>query len=87
MRLYFVPTKLPRTMTRKEWKDCDRYRRITQKVLAQYEKEMLDLAAEMTTNAVLYGTSESEQVRRMRQDLYDKIVNPPILLGPHMDQH
>jgi hypothetical protein len=86
VKILFVPEKLSRSLSKEEWKKCDRWRRVTQKVLAQYDKEMLELATEMTTNAVLYGSSDSEHVRKMQQDLYDKIINPPLLLGPHMDE-
>jgi hypothetical protein len=44
--LYFVPSQFPRTITRAEWKEIWRWKRVTQKILAEeYEKRRNDLAA------------------------------------------
>jgi hypothetical protein len=69
MMLYFVPKTLPRTMTRAQWKEADRWRRMT-------EKKLRDQMAERIANALLFGTSHPE--------LLDSIVNPPLLIHPAM---
>ena len=78
MQLYFVPTKLPRTMSRKEWKECDRWRRVTQKKLAEEMQKKIDMLA-------TFGTTELEQ--RMKRDIINEAIYPPLLLGPYMDTH
>lgn len=75
LQLYFVPSKVPRTITRKEWYDCWRWLRITRKKLAeQLEQERMMLS--------VYGTTMLPEAKR---DLMEKMINPPLLLGPYME--
>lgn len=65
LALHFVPNKFPRTITRREWKEIWRWKRLAQKQLAEEtEKRML--------NFILYGTSHPE--------LLDDLINPPLLV-------
>lgn len=76
MILMFNPKVLPRTMTRKEWRDIDRWRRLTQKDLraaAQREEETL---RHMCEDLGAFGTA------RLVQRI-DRMVNPPVLIGPY----
>ena len=57
-------------MTKAEWKECDRWRRITQKALLENEKALIARLCEVGIGDVLKA--------RMAED----IINPPILLGP-----
>jgi len=76
LSLYFNPTMIPRTITRKEWKEIWRWKRITQSELAKAMQREIDYL-------VVYGnTLLPEQKQRM----IDNIVNPPLLLGPYMDK-
>jgi hypothetical protein len=63
--LLFDPAKFPRTITRKEWKEIWRWKRMATKELKkELEKRM--------HNALLYGSSHPE--------LWDSIINPPLLI-------
>ena len=74
MQLYFVPEKLPRTMTRTQWKEADRWRRITTKLLAtEMEKRRNDFA-KMMDDLACFG-------RASMRIGYE--VNPPLLLNPY----
>lgn len=67
LRLLFVPTKLPRTMTRKEWYECWRWKRIT-------EKQLNEIIEERTRDFVAFGNTWSKQ---MCDDFIDNIINIP----------
>lgn len=75
MMLLFNPDKLPRTMTRAEWKECDRWRRVTQQVLKKaVDQQMMDFA--------VYG---STMPAGSREAAVSRIINPPVLLHPSAD--
>lgn len=75
IQFYFVPSKLPRTWTKTQWKEAYRWVRVTRKELnKQAEKQMADFAA--------FGTTMPE---RMREDYMNNMINPPLLLGPGME--
>lgn len=76
MILYFVPEKLPRTMTKAQWKEADRWRRIVDKKLQQH----LIGKMELLTQQIIFGTMPKESMGR----LLDDVVNPALLLGPGM---
>lgn len=94
MPIYFVPTKLPCDMSREEWKACDRWRRVTQKELRKYEESII----KSTVDLLIFGDSrtdyaaegwrdpkaEKAQLLGPASDRIDRIVNPPVLLGPYM---
>jgi hypothetical protein len=72
MMLHFDQTKVPRSTTRAEWREMDRWRRTTEaRIRAEQYKQL-----EMLT---LYGTTNPE----LAAELADRIINPPVLLGPH----
>ncbi len=80
MRLAFSQGKIPRSTTREQWLAMWRWKRITERELRKHEDEMLDLLREQTTNLSIFGNTESEHVAKMRRDLIDRIVNPPLLI-------
>lgn len=74
LQLYFNSAKVPRTIGREEWKLCWRWVRVCRKRLAeQLEKER---------ELLLWADLPSH----IKHDIMDKMVNPPLLLGPHMDR-
>lgn len=76
LQLYFVPTLLPRTISRKEWYDLWRWKRVMQ-------QELTVAAWRETAFFREYGHTLTPEQRR---DMLDRMVNPPILLGPYMDR-
>lgn len=67
--LYFDPAKFPRTITRKEWKEIWRWKRMTEKALVkELEEQMLNIS--------LFGCSHP--------DMLDRIINPPLLVHDRM---
>jgi hypothetical protein len=75
MELLFVPEKLPRTWTKAQWKEADRWRRITQKKLAEARQQLME-------NLAVYGTTHP----RIRENILNELTNPPLLLGPRMEK-
>jgi hypothetical protein len=72
MQLLFDQNKLPRTMTRQQWRKCDRWRRSAQKILRQYTERRLEALIRIgTSNPVL------------QDELLNEIINPPVLMGPY----
>jgi hypothetical protein len=74
LALYFVPFKIPRTVTRKEWYEIHRWRRVTQKQLN---------ATLLFEQEKLRDPSTPSWVKR---DLMNSMIYPPLLLGPYMDK-
>jgi hypothetical protein len=72
MRLLFNPAKLPRTMTRKEWKEIDRWRRVVTRKLRE--------SLEQRLSEVFIRGGEKFLI-----DVLDEAVNPPLLLGPYQE--
>lgn len=70
--LIFNPRKIPRTITRQEWKEIHRWRRVTQKNI----NEMIQLGRNRLT---ILGPG------KQRDDLIDRMINPPVILGPYQD--
>lgn len=70
--LIFNPSSLPRSMTRREWKEADRWRRTVQRKLSEEMNERLDILAE-------FG---AELPRRIRQELTEGLINPPAIIHP-----
>lgn len=44
MKLLWLPDNLPRTMTRREWRDLNRWKRVQEKELRQAEAEAMKAA-------------------------------------------
>jgi hypothetical protein len=78
MKLYFDPAKVKRTTTRQEWKEMHRWCRLATKELAKHEDELVRRVAEMQTDLMLFGHA--------RIDIMDELINPPLLLGPGMEE-
>ena len=70
LKLVFTPTMFPRSMTKAEWKEADRWRRVTQKKLAEHAQSEMD-------NLVVFGTTLAPAVR---SSMIDAMVNPPLLM-------
>lgn len=45
MKLLWMPTRLPRTMSRREWREIYRWKRVEEKKLRQMEIEAIRIAA------------------------------------------
>ena len=72
MILVFDPTKLPRTMTRDEWREVHRWRRIADRRLrAETERRLV--------NMICYSTSHPE----IWAGFASEVIDPPILIGPY----
>jgi hypothetical protein len=73
LQLYFNPALFPRTITRKEWKKIWRWKRITQKRLAEeFEQQRLNL--------IMFGTTHPD----IKADMLDRMINPPLLIHDRM---
>ena len=71
MRLLFDQRKVPRSTSRAEWREIDRWCRTTRRELAEHELWQRDLLA------------VSGSTNPMRAHLIDAMINPPLVLGPH----
>ena len=74
--LYFNPSKFPRTITRKEWRDIWRWKRVTEKQLAIEARAQIE-------SLHYYGTT---MPRHIRDEMLDNIINPPLLIHSRMDR-
>ena len=74
MMLYFDPAKLPRSMTKAQWKDAHRWVRQTTKKLHAAMDERL-------AQVMLYGRTMDPALKCAAMN---KFINPPMLLGPGM---
>lgn len=75
MILYFDITKVPRSTSREEWKNCWRRVRVLKKELLWANKGRIELLVE----------HKDIMPPKIKADLIDHLVNPPLLLGPYMD--
>lgn len=73
MNLLWTPDKLPRTMTRKQWRKIDRWRRVTEKSLDAQRRES-------ARQAQMIATSRPDIASRM----FDRLMNPALLVHPLM---
>jgi hypothetical protein len=76
LKLYFDPTRLPRTMTKQEWKEADRWCRVTRKQLEQAAQEQIN-------NLITFGSTMPNYIKR---DIMDKMIYPSVVLGPGMEE-
>lgn len=68
MQILWTPHMLPRTMTRAEWREIDRWRRVTQRELnKQGDAAMRDL--------LIFGSARID---------VDRIINPPMIVHAKM---
>lgn len=72
MILVFNPSRLSRSITRKEWKDIWRWKRVTEKQLKKSVEEQIGLL-------IAYGATMPDGLRR---DIIDVVTNPPLLIYP-----
>lgn len=73
--LQFDPSKIPRTISRQGWRKIWRWKRVTEKRLSEeFQKQHEAFVAT--------GHLWPEHVRA---EYLDKLVNPPLLLGPYQD--
>jgi hypothetical protein len=70
LALYFNPSAFPRTIPRKEWKELWRWKRIIEKELAKAHEEMM-------YNLVVFGSTMPDH---LREDILDRLTNPPIIM-------
>ncbi|SDL08463.1 hypothetical protein SAMN05428953_12682 [Mesorhizobium muleiense] len=71
IHLLFNADAIPRTTTREQWREIDRWRRVTERTLrAERERQIASI--------ITYGTSHPEIVR----DFIEKAINPPIMMYP-----
>ena len=68
LQLYFNLATFPRTITRKEWKEIWRWKRIMEQKLNTH-------AEEMAMNMSMFGHSHPGY-----QDWLDQVINPPLLI-------
>lgn len=73
--LYFVLSKFPRTINRKQWREIWRWKRLTQKQLAVEVSKQLEMLG-------AYGSTTPDYIR---QDMLDNMINPPLLVHDRMD--
>lgn len=69
-QLYFNPSKFPRTIKRKEWKDIWRWKRVTEKRV----KEEVD---KQISNLIVYG---STMPRYIKDDIMEELIYPLLLI-------
>ena len=72
MVVVFDITKVPRHTTRQEWREAYRWVRVQRKVLKKQEDTKIELLR----------THGDTMLPRMKQDLMNHLIYPPILLGP-----
>lgn len=71
IRLLFNAAAIPRTTTREQWREIDRWRRVTERTLrAERDRQI--------ANMITYGTSHPE----LLGDFIDRAINPPIMVYP-----
>lgn len=70
MKLLFNISKVPRSLSKVEWKKLWRWKRETVKRLAKHEEAKIEML-------------QSDLPPHLKSDLMDHIINPPILLGPY----
>jgi hypothetical protein len=81
LKLYFVPKKLPRTWTKKQWKEAYRWVRLTEKILDAQMEAQREKIARIQTDTMLYGIAWYT----IKDGLIENLINPPLLMGPGME--
>jgi hypothetical protein len=74
IQLLFNADAIPRSTTREQWREIDRWRRVTVRTLRDKMDRQL-------ANAIAYGTSHPE----LLGDFIDRAVNPPIMIYPPLE--
>lgn len=73
MLLVFNQASLPRTITKQQWKEIWRWKRVTEQRLKKSIEEQIALLS-------IYGTTMPKHIRN---DMIDVIVNPPLMIYPN----
>lgn len=60
MKLAFDPRVLPRSISRSQWRDLDRWRRLTQMAINQNLPDLQEEFMARMNNVMIYGTSYPE---------------------------
>lgn len=84
MQLLFDQTRVPRSTTRNQWREMDRWRRVTERKLAVEVERKCDTLRKMTEQFVATG-STTVLLQRVQDDIIQHLVFPPLLLGPHQE--
>lgn len=71
--VFFYMPRVPRTVTREEWYKAWRRVRVLKKETAALNK----ITAEQLHNPAL--------PQRIKKDIMDNLIYPPLILGPYMD--
>lgn len=74
IRLIFNKTAIPRTTTREQWRDIWRWKRETEKKLAEQAAKHLEAV-------IMFGTSHPEILDRYM----DRATNPPVMIYPPIE--
>lgn len=78
MELIFNANRIPRTTTRKEWREMWRWKRVTTKVLRHWQEENIEVLREFHNRVLLEGSAQM----RIRDNLVAELINPPLLIPP-----
>jgi hypothetical protein len=73
MQVYFVPQLLPRTWTRAQWYKAWQWVRVARGAMKQHEENRTKWLRDPDLDP------------KLRQDLIEEMVNPPLLIGPGME--
>jgi hypothetical protein len=76
MNLIFNLRKLPRTMTKREWREIDRWRRVAERKLREAIQRQTEALAAMRDDLGAYGTATHLHA-------IERLINPPALIGPY----
>lgn len=80
MQLLFDQTRVPRTLSRAEWRVIYRNVRMTRRELAIESDRMVERLRKLPATS-----PEAVLIDRMRGEMIQRLVNPPLLLGPYQD--
>lgn len=73
IRLIFQPERIPRTTTRAQWHEIDRWRRVTQ-------RELCRQAEDQRTQIGLLMPVRPQMAARMAE----KLINPAVMIYPEV---
>ena len=77
MKLLFIVQKFPRSMTKEEWREVWRWKRLTEKKLAKNEEEMV----KVWRDVAVYGIGWA----KVREGIVEHLTNPPFLIPDKME--
>lgn len=74
LKLYFHGPSFPRCITREEWKEIWRWKRVQERELEKQAEEQRQL----------YLRYKDFMSPKMKSDIMDQMINPPILVHDRM---